>query len=592
MHAFEEISQAQKETEPHKKTGLKEDKHGKDVSMSRINNGYPEASYPTFNERSIYYAQGSASMSNIVQRKISVTLNAGEHVPQINVNGSRSDFRKPVDSLYKGDSIAHVIPYETIQKSMKEILSKAVAKNANEPHPDKEEEFYIYDNDNEKADMRRLIKAVIPSAGYQFDIHEGLKLGPKIQEQQNEAKEMNEVIFRTSPTNAGALQAESNKLLSLLNSSYANLRRGDTDMNSRIGSNLDPIAAASFDQMFDSGSRGQIGVMAGSSYQVSQGGMEAQIGVHLESATINELSLAKRMHKMGQLRNKYPSLTVLGIFSARETDTGSTVFYSSEMHYAGKKAFKNTHDPLSLHTHVAHIKGKGAEKWEHDFTGESHRPSKVSTAIPFASHMAPLMETEAEGSDTINTEMPDLVEDKKKAEEIKLRTAAEQKHLLDSEAGEVGISENVDYINMCARYDGYYQSYERFIGGPISQLTIAELDDTYRNFHMSKLPVIVKIEEAKRFAAAAVRKQQIDEAKQAADEADDAAADAAPAERKAQINSEIDVRNKRHKNVCKHYLKYKKAYDTFMITKFDRAVLGELNQSFLNFQQNVNEFEK
>lgn len=598
MHTFEEIPKEQKETDAHKKADMIQEKPVKDRTVSYGNAGCSGACYPAFSDRSAYYAQSSVLASNIVQRKIQVTLAQGEHVPKINVNKDRFSFSKPVHDLYGGESVAHVISHGTIQNGIKEILTSAVAGNEHEPHPEKAEEFYIYNDHNVKADMQRLIKAVIPSAGYQFDIHERLNLGTQIQAQQDEAKEINKTIFETSPTDAGALQEKSNNLLSVLNSSYANLRRGNQDMNNKISSNLDPIAAAEFKQMFDAKKRGTIDGIADSSYQVPQNAGEAQIGVHLEDAAMNELSLAKRMHKLGRLRDRYPALEVLGMFDVKADEASRPDFFTSEM---PADSLYEPNIPRSSHTHVAHIKTKAPEKWEYDFPpkkGETWHAGKQSAklhshigaavkgagtlgvlaglaAIPFLG-AAGILGGAALGGIlfggasyfTHKAENKQLADEQRKAEIIKFNASKAQMDQIEPDVKKLGLENISDYKDMAAKYEAYQDAYTRFGNSP--GRNISKLGKAYQEFHRSRLPVMTKIEEAERFAAARGQKANMDSK-------DDAY-------KKGRI--------RKYNLMCKHYKAYEDAYRTFIDNELDNGNLQKLHSKYHNFRDSAKKFCK
>ena len=523
MHAFEEIPKAHKDSNPHKKADSKQVEPVWNTFMSHVNGGNPDTSYLAFDDRGAYHARGSASMSNIVQRKITVELKKGENVPEIGVNKDRHKFRDSVHNLYKGDSIAHIIPFSTIQSSMKEILNGAVAVNRDKPKPNTGDTFDL--DGKKKADMQRLIKAVIPSAGYQFDIHEMLNLGPQIQEQQDKAKENNEEIFKTNPTNAQTLEKKSNELLSKLNSSYANLRRGDKATNEKIGNNLDPIAAANFDRM----SQKQIpgGGSAAGSFQISQNNQEAQIGVHLENATMNELSLAKRMHKLGRLREKYPSLAVYGIAGAMDQGAQKATFYSSDI-----PDTMNKNNLLSLHTRVGHMKGKKIERWRHDFTGNAggnvllpdksikqvSEPKMKSAALvgavvsglaglvafPILGAIGGLLSGAILGAASFGGAYYHqkrsnniLISEKMSVEEIKFLAAKKQMEHLEVEARNRKITGSPDYINMCSSFQNYSDNYDLFINDPFDAKRPENLETAYKEFHKRKLPLVARIKKGK-----------------------------------------------------------------------------------------------
>ncbi|MBD5483309.1 MAG: hypothetical protein HDR15_12430 [Lachnospiraceae bacterium] len=523
MHALEEIPKAHKDSNPHKKADSKQVEPVWNTIMSRVNGGNPDTSYLAFDDRGAYHVRGSASMSNIVQRKITVELKKGENVPKIGINKERHEFRDPVKSLYKGDSIAHIIPFATIQSSMKEILNGAVAVNRDKPQPNTRNTFDL--DRGKKADMQQLIKAIIPSAGYQFDIHEMLNLAPKIQNQQDVAKQINETIFDTNPMDVQTLEKKSNELLSVLNSSYANLRCGDKPTNRKIGNNLDPIAAAKFDRMSqkqisDDGS-------AASSFQISQKNQEAQIGVHLKNATMNELSLAKRMHKLGRLREKYPSLAVYGIAGAVDQESKKATFYSSDI-----PDTKDNNNLLSLHTHVEHMKGKKIERWKHDFTGNAGKneepldsevkqvsePKMKSAAwvgaavsgltglvtFPILGAIGGLLSGAILGAASFGgayyyqkRQNNILISEKKRVEEIKFCAAKKQKNHLDAEASNRKITDSNEYNNMCSKFKNYSDNYDDLKKDPFDAKKHENLEMAYKEFHKGKLPLVERIREGK-----------------------------------------------------------------------------------------------
>lgn len=306
-----------------------------------------------------------------IQRKISVDAADNSKPPVINTNSDR-DFRKSTKHLYSGASIAHVVPFSTIQNFMKAILTSAVDLPQNSGRSLPADRFAI--DTQKKGDMRRLVKSIIPSAGYQFDFHEEVNLAPRIQEQQESAMNITEQLFPpAAETTAADTEKNANALLHDLNNSTANLRTGYQNTNNLIQDDLDPIAAPAGGSTLSKVKNLNANFPAAPSFRtVSKiSGQEAQIGIDGAGASINELSLAKRMHKLGRLRSIYPGVEVYGIYHAKNKGTfAGSSFYSSEQDInTTPEDFETSHPETVSRTRTAHIKNTNLQKSEYDFIG-------------------------------------------------------------------------------------------------------------------------------------------------------------------------------------------------------------------------------
>lgn len=358
------------------------------VQLKTASRTYHDTPTALKNTASMASGTEQTTLPAVIQRKISVDADDISKPPVINSDSDR-DFRKSTKRLYSGASIAHVIPFSTIQNFMKAILTSAVDLPQNSGRSLPADRFSI--DTQKKDDMRRLVKSIIPSAGYQFDFHEEVNLAPRIQEQQMSAMNMINQLFppaigttTTAETTAADTQKNANALLHDLNNSTANLRTGYQNTNKLIQDDLDPIAAPASGSTLSKVKNLDANFPAAPSFRTASKifDQEAQIGIDGAGASINELSLAKRMHKLGHLRSIYPSVEVYGIYHAKNKGTfAGSSFYSSEQDINTTPTdFETSHPETVSRTRTAHIKNSNLQKSEYDFIGRI-RPQRRSSSL-------------------------------------------------------------------------------------------------------------------------------------------------------------------------------------------------------------------
>lgn len=322
----------------------------------------------------------------VIQRMITVDASDNSKPPVINSNSDR-DFRKSTRKLYSGASIAHVVPFATIQDFMKAILTSAVDLPQNKGRAIPADHFDI--DTQKKGDMRRLVKSIIPSAGYQFDFHEEANLAPRIQAQQESAMNSTDLLFppaaagTAARTTAADTAKNANALLNDLNNSVANLRTGYKDTNELIENHLDPIAAPAGGGTLSKVHGLAPNAPATPSFRTvsTSSGPEAQIGIDETGADINELSLAKRMHKLGRLRETYKDIEVYGILHTQDNSNPALHSFQSSEEDIGttRRVFDASHSAVPALTKTAHIKNSTLQKSEYEFAGHT-RTAPASTS--------------------------------------------------------------------------------------------------------------------------------------------------------------------------------------------------------------------
>lgn len=343
---------------------------------------------PATSKNTVCADSGTAqtTLPAVIQCMISVDATDNSKPPVIGSNSDR-DFRNSTRNLYKGASIAHVIPFAVIQDFMKAILTSAVDLPQNKGRAIPADHFDI--DTQKKGDMRRLVKSIIPSAGYQFDFHEEADLARRIQAQQESAMNITEQLFplaaagTAARTTAADTAKNANSLLNDLNNSIANLRTGYKDTNELIENHLDPIASPAGGSTLSKVHGLAPNAPATPSFRTvsTSSGPEAQIGIDEIGADINELSLAKRMHKLGRLRETYKDIEVYGILHTQDNSNPALHSFQSSEEDIGttRRVFDASHSAVPALTKTAHVKNSTLQKSEYEFAGHT-RTAPASTS--------------------------------------------------------------------------------------------------------------------------------------------------------------------------------------------------------------------